>query len=247
MRSLNPTRARNRRQIRLTTLAFVMAAIGVFACTISIVLVAIPLVNTQSPSYGLYTLTQIGILIFGFLLAIVAVILVIRAFTLKPDNDLARMTSDMLQTQLDDRYTFVRNVNRPGVGYIDAVLVGPPGVLVFRIIDRAGDFINEGAAWIKRGRNGELSSAGFNVTNEALTDIRALRSFLTRSRLKEVPVYGVVVFTRSERELRITPNQPAVPPTHLHNLITTLKQGYFAADRIDATQAQTVVTLLMGG
>lgn len=245
MRNLNPKRSRTRRQLRLTTIAFVIAAFGVFACTISLILSAIPLVNIQSSSYSLYSLVLYAVLGFGTLLIVVAIALAFRALLLRPENDLALIAGQFLTQQLDERYTLIRNYNRPGVGYIDAVLVGPPGALVLRILDAQGDLYNDDVNWVKRGRGGRFETVNINPTREALADIRKLREHFQKNRL-EVPVYGVVVFNRGERDLRLNVQNPAVPPTHLHRLLDTLKTDYFAKDRIDAARAQAAVTLLMG-
>jgi hypothetical protein len=246
MQNLNPKRSLTRRQVRLTTLAFVAAAFGVFACTISVILTTIPVVNTQSSAYGLYTLAVLAVLLFGALLIAVGIGVVIRALTLRGENDLAKVAGTWLSQHLDARYTFIRNYNRPGVGYIDAVLVGPPGALVFRILDTKGDLFNEGASWVKGRRGGGYDVLNVNPTREAIADIRKLREHLSKHRLADVPVYGVIVFNSSDRDLRITAQQPTVPPTHLHRLLDTLKNDYFAKDRIDAARAQAVVSLLMG-
>ena len=245
MRSLNPKRSRTRRQIRLSTIAFVVAAFGVFACTISLILTAIPLVNIQSSAYSLYSLLLYGVLGFGTLLIVVGIALAFRALLLRPENDLALVAGQYLSQQLDERYTLIRNYNRPGVGYIDAVLVGPPGALVVRILDHQGDLLNDGSDWVKRGRGGRFETININPTRQALVDIRKLREYFQKNRL-DVPVYGVVVFNRSERDLRLSAQAPAVPPTHLHRIMDTLKTDYFAKDRIDAARVQAAVTLLMG-
>jgi len=246
MRSLNPKRSRTRRQISLTTTAFVIAAFGVFACTISVVLNAIPLVNVQSSGYGLYSFFLIMVLLLGFALIVAGIAVAFRGLTLRPENDLALNTGEFLRQQLDARYTFIRNYNKPGVGYIDAVLVGPPGVLVFRILDSTGDLLNDGANWVKRGRGESYETVRINPTNEAIEDIRKLRQHFAKHRLGDVPVYGVIVFTRPDRDLRITAQTPTVPPTHLHRLMETLKNDYFAKDRIDAARVQAAASLLMG-
>lgn len=245
MQNLNPKGSRTRRQVRLTTLAFVIAAFGVFAATISVILTTIPVVNTQSSAYGLYTLGVIAILLFGVLLIVVGIGVAARALTLRPENDLARVAGDWLSHQLDARYAFIRNYNRPGVGYIDGILVGPPGALVLRILDTKGDLLNDGVNWVKRNRTGGYDVIRIDPTREAITDIRKLRDHLSKHHLGDVPVYGVVVFNQSDRDLRITAQQPTVPPTHLHRLLETLRADYFAAERIDAARVKVVVSLLM--
>jgi hypothetical protein len=80
-----------------------------------------------------------------------------------------------------------------------------------------------------------------NPTREAVADIQALRTYLAKQGLENVPVYGVIVFTQDESRVRLMANNPVVPITHLHTLITNLRGNYLAKDRIDQ---QTIVAVV---
>ena len=246
MRNVAPSRSLARRANQWKTIAFLVAAISVFIATIGVVLFLIPFVNPNSSSYALYSTVIFGVLCFAGLLFLAAIGIAIRAFTWRTDNDLAMITGRYLARSLDDRFTLIRNVSKREIGYIDAVLVGPPGALVMRILDDPGDYLNEGSNWVVRRRTGELTSAKINPTREAVADIRKLREYLAKHRLADVPVYGAVVFTREEPVVRLTVREPTVPPSHLSTLILNLQNNYLAKDRIDADKVTAFVRLLFG-
>ena len=156
-----------------------------------------------------------------------------RAFTWKTDNDLAMITGRSLAQYLDDRFVLIRNVSKRQIGYVDAVLVGPPGTLVFRILDAEGNFANEGANWLRIKPNGESVPGGINPTREAIADIRKVREYLDKHHVVNTPVYGVVVFTKDEQRVRLSARDPVVPPSHLRTLVNNLRPNYLAKDRID--------------
>ncbi len=181
----------------------------------------------------LFSSTAIGLFFFGVGLVILAVGagFMIRGMTYRKENFPALSVAEVLSRELDSRYTFVRNVSRRGLGYIDAVLVGPPGTLVFRIVDKPGIFLNEGADWLERkgGQTYELSR--MNPTRECVTDVFALREYLARRGLSAVPVFAVVVFTHPQAQ--ISARQPVVPVAELRTLTTVLRRDYLLEDRMD--------------
>ena len=142
MRNVAPSRALVRRSYRLLEIAFVAVTAGIFLTMMGLALIAIPLIGKDSDARAIYDLATELLFLSGVAMGITGVALVIRAVTWKTENDLAKMTGDMLAQYLDDRYTFIRNISKRKLGYIDAVLVGPPGVLVFRIVDVDGDYLN---------------------------------------------------------------------------------------------------------
>src|SRR5215213_10541108 len=143
MRNEAPSRSLVRRANQVKTLALLVGAVAIFVGAVGILLAAIPLDNPASSTYPGYVLLYNLALLLGAALLVVAVALAIRAFTWKTDNDLAMITARFLAQYLDDRFTLIRNVSKREIGYVDAVLVGPPGTLVFRILDSEGDFVNE--------------------------------------------------------------------------------------------------------
>jgi hypothetical protein len=183
---------------------------------------------------------------FGILIILVAIGMAIRALTWKKDNDFAIITGRFLEQYLNDRYTFIRNVSKREIGYVDAVLVGPPGVLVFRILNNRGVFANEGPNWLKQNKRGEWLPAGINPTREAIADIRKMREYLAKQKLGEIPVYGIVVFIVEPPYTQLMAKEPTVPLTHLKSLNDNLQDNYLAKDRIDLNAVNTIVRLLYG-
>jgi hypothetical protein len=244
MHNVAPSRALSRRQRQLVIIAFVAAALGAFIAVAGVALFFIEVVGTTSPNYGLYGCVRGGMVIGGIIAFLVGAGLGVRAATLKTDNDLAMVTGRYISRFFDARFHFIRNVNKPRIGYIDAVLIGPPGVLVFRIMGNTGIFANEGANWLRQDTRGQWVPAGVEPTREAVEDVRKLREFVQAQNLGDVPVYGVVLFTKEEPAARIATQEPTVPVAHLSNLIQTLTPNYLAKERIDAQRVERLARLL---
>lgn len=247
MRNEAPSRSLVRRANQVKTLALLVGALGVFAVAVGVFLGVIPLDYPTSATYNLYTFAISLSLIVGAVLLIVALALAVRAFTWKTDNDLAMIVGRFLATSLDSRFTLIRNVSRREIGYVDAVLVGPPGALVMRILDNEGTFANDGANWLSIQRDGEHVPAPINPTNEAIADVRKVREFLEKRQLPNIPVYGVVIFTKPEPRVRLSARDPLVPISHLQSLVVNLQPNYLAKDRIDQPTVEAVRRALFGG
>jgi len=172
MRNEAPSRSLVRRANQVKTLALLIAAVGVFVTAVGALLAAIPFDYVGSPTYSLYAFVYNLALVVGVGLLIVALALAIRAFTWKTDNDLAMITGRFLAQYLDDRFDLVRNVSKREIGYVDAVLIGPPGALVFRILDDEGNFANDGVNWLRIKPNNESVPAAINPSREAIADIK---------------------------------------------------------------------------
>lgn len=245
MHNVAPSRALARRTRQLLTIAFVIAALGTFVAVAGLALFVVPIVGPTSPSYGLFTMVRVAVLLLGIVIFFVALAVSTRALTLRKDNDLAMTVGRFLGNYLDDRYHFIRNVNKRGVGYVDAILVGPPGILVFRILNERGVFANEGPNWLKPdGRPNGWVKAKIDPTRECVQDIKKLREFLAAQKLEAVPVYGVIVFTHEQPQLQLIPREPVVPITTLRALLPNLNSNYLAKERVDAARIGAVVQLL---
>lgn len=241
MENIAPVRALNRRSTQLLQMAFIVLALGVLLTVIGTLLTTILLIPRIHPLFWLYDLVGNGLLIIGIVVVIVAIIIGIRALTRRKENDLALMTGDVLNQSnyFDGRYSFIRNINRSGLGYIDAVLLGPPGALVFRILNSKGNYANEAANWLKQNKQGEWLPFATNPTKEAVDDIQHLRDYLTKNRLDSVPVFGIIVFTAGPGAVQIAEKESVVPITHLHSLLQNLSGQFLAKqDRI----SQEIVT-----
>lgn len=228
MQNLNPIRniARRGRDLMLLGAAALMIGlvVGAFGLFVSIVLSS----------------TIVGVLLLGVsgILVLLGIVLIIRGLTLRRDNDEARMVADVLGQELDQRYTYIRNIGRRGLGYIDALLVGPPGALVFRITNATGSFLNERADWLEQ-TSGRSFRLRHNFTRECAVDIHALRDYLAKRGLEMVPVYGTIVFVNPQTQ--ISTRQPVIPVAQLSTLKTVLQRDYLAQDRISPELVQKTV------
>jgi hypothetical protein len=241
MENVAPVRALVRRSYQLLQWAFVVLVVGIFLVVVALVLTTILLIPRTHALFPLYNLGATLLFIIGLLLGTTAVAMAIRAVTRRRENDLALETGERLAQSLDANYVFIRNINRSGLGYIDAVLIGPPGALVFRILDHEGAFANEGAGWLIRDKNGEWAPFRVNPTKQAVEDIQRLREYLAKRGLSETPVFGVIVFTKSEAQVSIAQKEPVVPVSHLDALLDDLRANYLA--KRDRITAQTVAAL----
>ncbi len=229
MQNLNPTRivARRGRDMMIIGALLLMVGLvmGGFGLIMLLVLMSTPL----------------GVIFFviAFLLLAGGFGALVRGLTYRMENNPALAVAEVLGRELDQRFTFIRNVNRRGLGYIDAVLVGPPGALVFRIYEKEGIYLNEGADWLERKGGQTFVLSRLNVTRECVTDIYALRDYLAKRGLSEVPVFGVVVF--SNPQAQISARQPVVPIAELRTLTTVLRRDYLAEDRIDPAKVDATV------
>ncbi len=247
MRNTTPVRALSRRATQERTLAFAIGATGIFLIAFGVFLFAVPLAGPNNPGFTLHSLLRTGLIGVGIVAVIIAAALMVRAFTYRSDNNLAQQVARVLGGALDDRFTYVRSVNRRGVGYIDAVLVGPPGALVLRILDQTGVFYNEGANWLEAdpGRGpGAWKPASIKPTAECFADMRKLDQYLTGNGLPNTPIFGGIVFTRDVPQVQLSFRDPALPSAPLSQLVPALSTYYLTQDRIDAARAQQIVKLL---
>ena len=238
MQNINPTKNRSRRALfYLSVLGFPLFVAG-WVALLSIALLS------QFPAFGQYS--TLGMVCFG-ILGIPSIIgggiAIYRGLILTRDNELALQIGEELKPYLDERYTFIRNVSRRKLGYIDAVLVGPPGALVFRTVDYTGTWRNELSEWKVKDKNGDIKSAPSNPSRECARDVYALRKYLGKRKLNDVPVYGIVVF--HSQQLTLQAAGAVVPITETHRMAEILKRDYLADDRrIDAQLARETITAI---
>jgi hypothetical protein len=243
---MTPARALSRRANTERTIAFLTGAVGIFLMVLGFFFIVVPLSGPTNPGFNLYVLMRTSLIGIGLVMLIGGVALGVRAFTYRSDNDLAQMTARVLGPALDDRFTYIRSVNRRGIGYVDAVLVGPPGVLVLRITDAAGVFFNEGVNWLEvdPGRGPQAwKPAGIKPTADCFADMKRLDAYLAGKGLK-APVFGVVVFTRDAPQVRLSFRDPALPSATFSGLLGTLRTYYLTQDRLDPARAEQIVRLL---
>lgn len=250
MRNVAPTRALARRKFQWLLVAFFVITGGVLAAIVGIAMTALPLTAPTSSSYNTYMTTARALFLFGVVVSVFGVGVAIRGATWREENDLARIVGKALAAFLDERYTYIRNVSKVDFPrrafYIDAVMVGTQGVLVFRILDRSGIFLNEHDRWLKMNpATNQWQPAGIDATRQAQADITHLRDYLRQRGLPaETPIFGVVVFLKDAPMVQLSQRQPALPSTSLSGLYAALQDNYFAQERISRGAADAIVRLL---
>ena len=229
MQNLNPTRiiARRGRNFMLSGAGLLIGGL-VFSA-----LVLLLIILTSTTFFGILFLALGGV---GVLAGIG---LVIRGLTFRRDNPEARIVGDALGHELDARYYYIRNIGKRGLGYIDAVLVGPPGALVFRITNEVGSFVNEDADWLEESGGRGLTLKQHDFTRECAVDVHALRDYLAARGLQHVPVYGIVVFVNPRTQIRT--NQPRIPVAELNTLKMVMQGDFLALDRIAPEEVKQIV------
>lgn len=249
MRTESPEWALTRRSYNVMLIAAFLIVIGAIGLTISFALFLFPLQVPSNPGFTTYDALRRLIIGLGVVIIVVGFALFIRALTWKRDNPLARRVSRTLHQFLGDDakdgFVFIPNVNKLRLGYMDGVLVGPPGVLVLRISDRQGVFYNEGKDWMRKTGDGEWQAIRWNPTEEVVKDIHRLRNFMEARNLPDVPVFGVIVFTGNSPGVQVGQQNGVVPAVLMESLTQGLNETYFARDRINPGIRQQITNLLL--
>ena len=111
---------------------------------------------------------------------------------------------------LGDEYVLLRNVTPPAPnhagGDIDAVLLGPLGVIVFEVKAWRGEFLARGHDWFYRRRPyDDWEPARANPTRQALRNVERVKRALQRAGLRSIPVRGVVAVASADMRVYLKP------------------------------------------
>jgi hypothetical protein len=239
MQNINPSRSIARRGRYYLFVGSVAFFGGAIAITLGVLFFFFPL--WESFVFGILRLLMI---LVGLGTIIGGVAIIVRGLTLQKDNPLSFAVGEALGQFLDNRYTYLRNVSKRKVGYIDAVLVGPPGALVFRIVDYNGAWMNERAEWIFQ-TGDKLRPAKTNPTRECVKDVYALRKFLAKHGLERVPVYAVIVFTSPN--VQLSASGPVIPICEIPTLYPIMRRDYLVDERIAPPAIRATVDAIIDG
>ncbi len=239
MRNISPTQAMARRSRRLLISGMIVLLIGLVFLSLGMLAIVIPLYRAPW-----YDMLKMGLLLAGGLVSLVGSGLIVRGMRTPRDNPQALRMAQFLEPILDYRYTFIRNISRRGLGYVDALLVGPNCVLVFYFFTRHGEYFSERNVWFDRGNN-KLRPSDVNPTQEAAKDVMALRDFLTTCDLASVPVYAVVVLAHNDTI--VVAKQPVIPVTHMPGVQEALRDNYLSQERISQRQVHKTVEAILEG
>lgn len=247
LRNVAPAQALARRARRLIQLAFVTVSAGIFFAIVGLALYVVPLTANSSSAFALFDAGRALFFYGGALMGLVGVGMAVRAVTWRRENEPARQTGRALAAHLDSRYIFIRNLSRRGLGYVDAVLVGPAGVLVFRTVDMQGVYLNEATKWLRGSHQGWQPMRLTSPTEELIDDMRSMREYLARVELYDIPIFGVVVFTQEPPLARFQLKDPVMPVTHLSQLPARLREFYLNAERLNAASVKRIEDYLYDG
>jgi polyribonucleotide nucleotidyltransferase len=245
MQNVVPSTALSRRTRNVRYGAIFLALLGVLGVGGGLFLRSFPLTVPSNPAYEAYLTTANAILGLGVVLFVLAVLLFLRAITWKQENPLAQQVGEVFASFLDNKYIYIRNVSKQSIGYVDAIVVGTAGVLVLRITDKTGIYYNEGNKWMTQQDKGVWSPLTWSPTDEVVTDIKKVRDFLIANKLKDVQVFGAVVFTHAAPKTVVTVSNAVVPVAQLDELELKLLNNYLAKrDRMDIATVTKVAELI---
>lgn len=240
MQNINPPHNLTRRARFYLFLGFLAFFGGGIAIALGVLFQFVPLWETFA-----FDLLEVVLFLGGLTGVFVGAFAIFRSLTLQRDNPQALIVGEVLRQFItDNRYVFLRNISKRGVGYIDAVLVGPPGALVFRTVDHKGTWKNERAEWMVQTKKG-MRRAPDNPTRECARDVYALRKFLAKKGLPQVPVYGVVVFT--EDNVRLSADGPVIPISEAHTLYQIMNRDFLMDERIAPPTIHKAVDAIIDG
>ena len=119
----------------------------------------------------------------------------------------------VLRQGLGDDYTLYRNLQLGVGGDLDAILLGPPGLVLLEAKAYRGAFVLFGDRWYRAegGDPDQLTRWRTSPTLQARRNADRLARWLARQGLGETPVYSLVVLTSGYvREVRTRPGVPVV-------------------------------------
>jgi len=248
MRNDAPSNSLTRRSRALLLYGFISASVGIFSTVLGLFLRFVPtFFGDDTTADAIQEGLGAFLIGFGIFTILLGIVLAVRALTRRRENDLADITGKYISQYFDNRYWFIRNINRPKLGYIDAVLIGPNGILVFRILDTEGELLNEKDGWVRKNRNNQWTPMNTNPTKEAVVDVEAVRKFLGEHRFRNLPIYGIVVFVNKPPQLVVRTVKPEVPVAHLNGFYDAVVNNYLEEERIrDPKLLKRIGDLLFG-
>ncbi|HID54850.1 MAG TPA: NERD domain-containing protein [Anaerolineae bacterium] len=143
--------------------------------------------------------------------------------------------------KLDKRWTIYRNLQLPdSKADLDAVLVGPPGVLVIEIKAYTGSFKVNGDRWHYR-RAGRWYQNDKSPLRQALANKRRLNAYLAQNNLSEIPVDTAVILGRDPDYIHF--HKPVIPVRRLRDMDKIL-EPYIQQPTLPGAQVVAVKWLL---
>ncbi|MCS6835868.1 MAG: NERD domain-containing protein [Anaerolineae bacterium] len=245
MQIVVPEATLSRRARSLLLAALLLGALSLLVGAIAAALFVVPLVVPSNPSFPTYDAArQIGLIVAGVGLAL-ALLLALRALTLRRDNATAERVGQALAAFVPAGYLYIRNVSKPRLGYIDAVLIGTAGVLVLRTVERTGVFYAEAQRWMIQRDRDQWRTLRWSPTREALHDMKQLERFLAKQGLSAVPIEGLIVFIAPPPTTTIHAPAALVPIAQLHTLEDVIQRHFLVhKGRLSVLDAERAAKLI---
>lgn len=245
MQIVVPESALSRRARHLLLVALLLGVLALLIGAMAAALFVVPLVVPSNPSFSAYEAArQIG-LVAAAVGLVLALLLALRALTLRRDNATAERVGQALAAFVPVGYLYIRNVSKPRLGYIDAVLIGTAGVLVLRTVDRVGVFYAEAQRWMIQRDRDQWRTLRWSPTREVLHDMKQLERYLASKGLSAVPIQGLIVFTAPPPTTTIHAPAALVPIAQLHHLEDVIQRHFLDhKGRLSVPDAEQVAKLI---
>lgn len=147
---------------------------------------------------------------------------------------------------MDDRYTLVRNLQIPkSQADLDAVLVGPFGVLVMEIKNYSPKYSYkcEGSSWFWRKPGKRYSRMKESPTKQAIINTGYLKTYLSQHGIHGISIKTVVVIANPKAKFYVKkPHRPIFHPRELGEYIQSLTE-----EPLNDTMHNSIVNLLKEG
>ena len=205
---------------------------GSFLAFMGLTLSVVPLVGREGQFANLYRSIQQGVLFAGISLALLGVFFAWSTFRKRAEYDITNLIIQQCREHFDSRYTLVIKLKSREMRGVDALLAGPPGLLMIRLLDIKGDIYNERGYWLQASQRGEFAPLSSNPTRDLLRDIHHLQGKLNQEGIDGFPIFGTIVFTSPISDLRYHSSQEIIPVSHLSTLYDDLQNGYLRRERV---------------
>ncbi|MBN1285857.1 MAG: NERD domain-containing protein [Anaerolineae bacterium] len=222
---------------------------GFFLTLSGVLLMLIGLVIAVLNVFGggaVQNLLVVGAIILGAVLVVVGAVNFVRGMRTPTTDPLGARLAQTLVSVLDSRHLLLRDHSMQAnlVVKPDAVVVGPGGVMVLKLINEPGIFRCENETWLKRIAGRDFQSWKRSPTREIIQELDVMREYLASHQLQNVPIDAFIVFTYPAAEISV--RAPAIAVTTLDYLPGELRHGYLLSDRIDMDLLRQTRRLLGG-
>jgi hypothetical protein len=234
------SKTRARRARRRLTAGFILALVGMVLFAFGIVLLFFTIFFNET----LESLFTLGAFALGGFALIVGIFNIGRGLATPAADPLGARLVQTLTPVLDNRHTLLRDLRIADLKpQPDALIIGPGGLMLIKLVDASGVFRCESELWLTRKPGHDFQTWRRNPTREIVQELDALRALLGKRNLP-VPLQACIVFTHPQAE--ISTRQPTIPITALSHLPAHLQHGYLAFVQINEDLLKRTRRALLG-